>query len=292
MSDKNGILLINKPVGITSHDVVGIMRKVFQTKKIGHAGTLDPGATGVMVLGINQATRLTEYLMSDEKEYIASFYFGEERDTQDKYGEITATCELPQLTRTEFENVLKSFLGEQLQTPPMYSAIKKDGKPLYKYARQNITVEGIEDRKIFIFELECLDFTNKKASIRIHCSKGTYIRTLCQDIARKCGSCGTLSDLKRIKAGTFNIEQCLDIEDIKSLNNPYEILIPMNHVLDLPQLIIHSEDTAMDIWNGKKIECSLYYETPTLIQIVYNEHLIAIGTVEKDIFTPKKVFHI
>lgn len=292
MSVRSGFLLINKPSGITSHDVVNITRKILKTKKIGHTGTLDPLASGVMLLGVNQATRLNEYLLTNEKEYIATFYFGEERDTQDIHGNIIRTCSLPTISKSLFEKVLQSFLGEQLQTPPMYSAIKKDGKPLYKYARENIAVNDIEDRHIFIHSIECLSFSNQKASIKVHCSKGTYIRTLCKDIAIQCGSCGTLSDLKRIRVGSFELTQCINIEEMQSIEDPYQVLIPMHQILNLPIIHIFSETDAMDIMNGKQIVTNEIANIETLSQIHYSDKLLSVGYWKNKKFTPKKVFHI
>ena len=142
----SGVLLIDKPTEMTSHDLVNIARKVFQTKKIGHNGTLDPDATGVMVLCVGQATRLNEYLTADDKRYRATLRFGTETDTQDSSGNVVATCALPTQDEAGFRDVLTRFVGKQEQTPPLYSAIKKDGKPLYRYAREGVAVDDIQAR--------------------------------------------------------------------------------------------------------------------------------------------------
>lgn len=202
----SGVLLIDKPTEMTSHDLVNIARKVFQTKKIGHNGTLDPDATGVMVLCVGQATRLNEYFTADDKRYRATLRFGTETDTQDSSGNVVATCALPTMDEAGFRDVLTRFVGKQEQTPPLYSAIKKDGKPLYRYAREGVAVDDIPKREIEIYALECLSYNNEEAVIDVHCSKGTYIRTLCQDIARACGSCGCMSALRRTAAGAFTLD--------------------------------------------------------------------------------------
>ena len=199
----SGVLLIDKPTEMTSHDLVNIARKVFQTKKIGHNGTLDPDATGVMVLCVGQATRLNEYLTADDKRYRATLRFGTETDTQDSSGNVVATCALPTMDEAGFRDVLTRFVGKQEQTPPLYSAIKKDGKPLYRYAREGLAVDDIPKREIEIYALECLSYNDEEAVIDVHCSKGTYIRTLLEDIADALGQKGTMSALRRTCAGLY-----------------------------------------------------------------------------------------
>ena len=249
----SGVLLIDKPTEMTSHDLVNIARKVFQTKKIGHNGTLDPDATGVMVLCVGQATRLNEYLTADDKRYRATLRFGTETDTQDSSGNVVATCALPTLDEAGFRDVLTRFVGKQEQTPPLYSAIKKDGKPLYRYAREGLAVDDIPKREIEIYALECLSYNNEEAVIDVHCSKGTYIRTLCQDIARACGSCGCMSALRRTAAGAFTLDACLSIEALRASADPYALLLPMSEALTLPQLAITSAAQRDDLMNGRRV---------------------------------------
>lgn len=289
----SGILLIDKPSDMTSHDLVNIARKVFNTKKVGHNGTLDPDATGVMVLCIGQATRLNEYLVADNKVYQATLTFGNETDTQDISGKIIATCDLPELTESEFKNILKRYIGVQEQTPPMYSAIKKNGKPLYQYAREGKKFDEIPKRKIEIFDIQCLSYDGNVATFIVHCSKGTYIRTLCQDIARDCGSCGCMSKLRRIQVGNFSLEQCVNVDDLRASDDPYALLMPMSEALDFPQVHIMQEDLKMDLQNGKRIplsRCQVDDFDSNWYQAVMDEELLAVGRIENDDFVPKKVF--
>lgn len=292
----SGILLVDKPTDMTSHDLVNIARKVFHTKKVGHNGTLDPDATGVMVLCINQATRLNEYLVADDKFYRATIKFGQETDTQDISGEVTRECENPTADEDGFKDVLKQFVGVQEQTPPMYSAIKKDGKPLYKYAREGLDIGEIPKRQIEVFSIECIAYSCDEAVIDVHCSKGTYIRTLCQDIARALGSCGCMAALRRTQAGAFDITQCHSIEELRAAESPYDLLVPMVQAVPFQKSVIPTEEIFKDLMNGKKIPFNGQGDTlpneGQLCQAVYQNELVAIGRYENKMFVPKKVFHL
>ena len=293
----SGILLINKPKDMTSHDLVNITRRTFHTKKVGHNGTLDPDATGVMVLSVNHATRLNEYLVYDIKSYRAVIRFGQETDTQDISGEVVSNCDLPKLEKEEFESILGTFLGPQKQTPPMYSAIKKNGKPLYKYAREGIDIGEIPARDIEIFSLKCISYASNEATIDVCCSKGTYIRTLCQDIARKCGSCGCMSDLTRTKEGKFALEDCISIDELRNSESPYDLLTPSSDALAFPKIVIESDADIKDLFNGKAIKLSNYENTDLVIhddfaQATYQGELVSVGRIDNGYFVPKKVFHI
>lgn len=290
----SGILLVDKPAGMTSHDLVNIARKVFHTKKVGHNGTLDPDATGVMVLCIGQATRLNEYLTADDKRYRATLRFGEETTTQDSSGEVTARCALPELDETAFCEVLARFIGEQEQTPPVYSAIKKDGKPLYQYAREGLEIPEIPKRTIEIYALESVSYSPEEAVLDVHCSKGTYIRTLCQDIARACGSCGCMTALERTAVGKIALVQCVSLEALRESDDPYTLLLPMSEALDFPRFIIAQEKDVQDLMNGRRVALpagSSLIGVEGHAQAVCGDQLLAVGYVEDGAFVPKKVFH-
>ena len=192
----DGILLINKPVGYTSHDIVGIVRKKLHTKKVGHCGTLDPDATGVLVVCVNKATKAIQFLMSDTKVYRATLSLGKSTDTYDASGKILEEKEVGQISKAQVIDVLNSFLGKSKQKPPIYSAIKVNGKKLYEYARNGEEVE-IKERDIEIMMIELIDFSNNEIVFDVKCSKGTYIRSLCVDIAKKLGYPGHMSHLER-----------------------------------------------------------------------------------------------
>lgn len=211
----NGILLVNKPAGMTSHDVVNRVRKLCHTKKVGHCGTLDPDATGVLVLCIGKATKALQFLMSENKEYVATLSLGQATDTYDSSGKVIKEKEFQGIEH--LDEVVQSFIGQQLQMPPIYSAIKVKGKKLYEYARENKEVQ-IEPRPITIHQIEILKQYDHFIEMKVSCSKGTYIRSLCVDIAEKLGYPGHMSHLIRTKSGQFCLENCYSLEDIEKGN--------------------------------------------------------------------------
>ena len=232
-----GFLNVYKPEGITSHDVVAKLRRVTKIKQIGHTGTLDPFASGVLPVCIGKATRLIEFL-NDDKEYIATVQFGKNTDTYDIEGNITAEFGT-KVTRDEILSALKTFEGEISQMPPIYSAIKVNGKKLYDYAREGKNVE-IKPRNVKIYKIELLDFdeNNQIAKILVNCSKGTYIRSIAFDLGAKLKCGGFLTELVRTKAGMFNIENAVPLEDLASIETVQTNLIEPLEVLNLPKLVI------------------------------------------------------
>lgn len=218
-----GIINVLKPCGMTSHDVISFMRRVLNTKKIGHSGTLDPDAAGVLPVFAGTATRLLEYALEDGKSYRAEITFGIKTDTGDDSGTVVQTSALPTCSADEFVTVLKDFTGVQKQLPPMYSALKLNGQPLYKLARKGIEVER-EAREIFISRLELISFNPQKAVLDVECSKGTYIRTLLEDICARLGVCGTMSFLLRTSAGGFKIEDAVTLQELAA--EPLRYLLP------------------------------------------------------------------
>jgi tRNA pseudouridine55 synthase len=209
----DGVLLVDKPAAWTSHDVVAKVRAHFGFKKVGHCGTLDPMATGLLVLVLGKATRLSEKLTSDDKTYEGSLTLGVTTNTEDADGEVLETKPVPPLTEADFEPVLQKFQGDIYQTPPMVSAIKHQGRPLYKLARKGIEVER-EPRLIHIYDLRLLSVELPRVKFRMTCSKGTYVRTLAADIGRALGCGAHLSELRRTAAGKFQLEQAHTLEQI------------------------------------------------------------------------------
>ena len=209
----DGIFNVLKPPGMTSHDVVGALRKILHMKKIGHGGTLDPLAAGVLPVFTGMATRFLEYAAHEEKSYRAELTFGFQTDTGDTEGAVIAESPVRDLTAEEIEAALASFRGEGTQIPPMYSAISVGGTKLYKLARQGIEVKR-EPRPITLYELEKVDYTGKTLVFDVTCSKGTFIRTLCEDIASKLGMEGTMSFLLRRSAGVFRLEDAHTLQEI------------------------------------------------------------------------------
>ena len=209
--DPEGILLVDKPKGITSHDVVDRVRRIFHIKKVGHAGTLDPMATGLMIILVGKATKVSQYLMSMDKEYTGTLRLGQSTDSQDAEGEIVEERPVPNLTEAEVLVAMKTFVGDQYQTPPMFSAKKVGGQPLYKLARKGKTVER-EPRVIHIRRFEMTEFSTPEISFLVACSKGTYVRTIAHDLGEKIGCGAHLNVLRRTGIGDFRIENASTLE--------------------------------------------------------------------------------
>ena len=296
----DGILVIDKPEDYTSHDVVARLRGILKTKRIGHTGTLDPFATGVLVMLVGRATRLAQFLDKDAKEYEAILRFGFETDTGDRTGSRKSQVSNSEsVSIDELENLLAEFRGEIEQTPPMYSAKKIDGKKLYELARKGIEVER-EPVKITIYELETIETPKRKdgktsekenldsrletcdLGIKVACSAGTYIRTLAEDIGRKLGTGAHLAELRRTRAGEFDLSKAVTLEELEVIVRAEkldEYLISMNKAVShLPQVVLNEEEIT-DTRNGKKLRCDAdeMAENQTVRMIDAAENLIAIG---------------
>lgn len=227
-----GILIINKPEGFTSQDVVSKVKKILNIKKAGHTGTLDPMATGVLPVLLGEYTKLSKYLIEHDKTYIAKLKLGIKTSTGDIEGEVIDTKEYDKniLDKGNVEKVLNSFVGKQKQIPPMYSAIKVNGKKLYEYARNGETVE-VEPRDIELYDVKLLNIYDDEIEFEVSCSKGTYIRVVCEDIAKALGTIGTMSALKRTVVDKFEINDALTFEELEvSKDNIKSRLIKMEEV--------------------------------------------------------------
>lgn len=224
----DGVLLVDKPAGITSHDVVYKIRKKFNIEKVGHGGTLDPEATGLLVILLGKGTRLSEKIMGGNKVYSGILRLGIQTNSQDSDGEITATADPSGVTRESLEAVLRTFVGDQYQTPPMVSAIKINGVPLYKMARKGKEVER-KDRFVHVFSFELKSFGIPDCEIIVHCTKGTYIRTLCNDAGEKLGCHGHLVGLRRLRSGSYDVANALKLDQILEMDSKTleEHVIPM-----------------------------------------------------------------
>ncbi|MDT8420570.1 MAG: tRNA pseudouridine(55) synthase TruB [Desulfuromonadales bacterium] len=211
LPDMHGLLLIDKPQGLTSHDVVSRVRRICKTRKVGHAGTLDPLATGVLPVAVGNATKVLQFLLMADKSYRATLRLGETTTTLDSEGAVVARRVLPDSCRERLEQLLPSFRGRIEQVPPMYSALKKDGVPLYKLARQGQSVER-EPRTVEIARLEIVSCALPDVVIEVDCSKGTYIRTLAEDLGNALGCGAHLTALRRLASGPFTVDQCVSLE--------------------------------------------------------------------------------
>jgi tRNA pseudouridine55 synthase len=281
----NGILLVNKPIDFTSRDVVNKLTKILKTKKVGHTGTLDPIATGVLVVCVGNTTKLCELLTSEHKEYIATIKLGIKTDTLDTTGTIIEEKDY-NVTEEQIVEVLNSFLGDSIQTTPIYSAVKVNGKKLYEYAREGIEVE-LPKRNINISNIELLSYKDDEIKFKTTVSKGTYIRALIDDICTKLNTVGTMSSLIRTKQGQFTLEQTFTLEDIE--NGKYE-LISIEKALSEIETITINEELYNKVKNGSIIPKTFNNDYANLL---YNNKIVAIyKTYDKDntLAKPFKMF--
>lgn len=280
----NGILLINKEKGYTSRDVVNLVGKHFHTKKVGHTGTLDPMAEGLLMICVGTGTKLVEVLTQDEKEYKATITLGMETDTLDMEGNILKSVDVRK-TKEEIEEALRKLTGTYLQEVPLYSAIKKDGKKLYEYAREGKTVE-LPKREVTIFSLNLIQdiqYENGKTIFQIQTkvSKGTYIRSLVRDIAHELNTIGTMTSLTRTKIGSFSLEQAYSLND---LEGTYHMLSLEEVLKDYPKVVV-DEELEQKIKNGSILE-NCYSKIPFAFYNKQNQLLALYQLYEKD---PRKV---
>lgn len=280
-----GFLNIYKPKGKTSHDVVAVLRRVTKIKQIGHTGTLDPFAEGVLPICIGKATRLIEYL-DDDKAYIGTVQFGKSTTTYDTEGDVVETSNL-NVSEEDVINALEGFRGEIQQLPPIYSAIKVNGKKLYEYARKGEEVE-VAPRSVTIHKLELVDFdeVNQTAEIYIECSKGTYIRSIAHDLGKALGSWGYLTKLVRVKAGLFEVEKSINLDCLESVEQVEKNLIYPLEYLNYPKYELNL-DEKIKVSHGMKL---VIKNIAGFVVLTYEAKIIAIALVENDIAKMQKVF--
>ncbi len=283
----NGIIIIYKPKGWTSHDIVAKVKNLTQ-EKVGHTGTLDPLATGVLPLLIGKGTLCSKYLINHDKKYKVTLKLGKKTSTGDEEGEIIEEQNINEqiLEQTNIEEVLKKFIGEQEQIPPIYSAIKVKGKKLYEYARNNQEVK-IEPRKITIYEINLLKIgkTNNEIQFEVKCSKGTYIRSLCEDIAKALGTVGYMKELERTEVGDFKLEQSISIDDLISISESDKNKIE-EKIIGIEELFNNLENIEL---NKRKLQLFLngvrltVDNKPGLYKIYSNNTFIGIGIVKNQL---------
>ena len=228
----DGVLLLDKPHGPTSHDMVDRVRRKFGLKKVGHCGTLDPAATGLLMIGIGKATKIQDLLMAEDKVYAGRMKLGQTTDSQDAQGVVLETKEVPGLTPEQIAAVFAKFTGDFYQLPPMVSAVKKDGVPLYKLARAGKTVER-EPRLVHVYSHTIKEIALPEITFEITCSKGFYVRTYCHDIGAELGCGAHLTALSRLRSGNFSLDKAVSWETLDALGSAHEL---SQHVLTLPEI--------------------------------------------------------
>ena len=273
-----GLINIVKPPGMTSHDVVSFIRRTYHLKRVGHAGTLDPAAAGVLAVALGPATRMLEYMTDCDKSYRVELTIGYETDTGDDTGTITNSVECIMPAQDKINEVLASFLGTIEQVPPMYSAIKIQGKKLYELARAGITVER-KPRTITIHKINLLKLDQKSILFDVTCSKGTYIRSLCTDIGKKINCPAVMSFLVRTRVGSFSLDQAFTLEEIEQ--NTENAVLPVDTALDYMPKIILSQQIASAFKHGQNISMSTDDECGQTLLRIYDEQNLLIGIGQK-----------
>lgn len=297
----NLVINLDKPKGMTSQEAVTAVKRLFRVKKAGHAGTLDPPATGVLLICINEATKIARFLTDLDKEYIARIKLGEKTDTLDSEGKVVERVEKFSVTKEQVINVLSKFQGEIEQIPPMYSAIKINGEPLYKLARKGITVER-QKRLIKIERIDLLNLDIPFVDMRVSCSKGTYIRSLCSDIGDALGSGGHVVELRRIAVGGFDDNRAIKLDDLAkivkegSLEHALKEL-PSFMAIDtalgrLDEVILRSED-AVRARHGVPLRCYNGIENGRYVRLKgVDGRLIGIGRVDGILIKIERILHL
>ena len=289
----DGILIINKPKQYTSHDVVAKVKKICG-EKVGHTGTLDPMATGVLPLLLGKGTKLSQYLIEHDKTYIAIIQLGKRTDTLDSEGNIIEEKDVDMSTieKEKIQQVFQKLIGKQTQTPPIYSAIKVNGKKLYEYARKGIEIE-VPKREIEIYNIELLSINENDRTIefKVHCSKGTYIRTLCENIAESLETIGYMKELNRIQVGKFNLNQAITIEELEENRESEKFwnqhLITIQKFFENYPIVNLKEEKLSLFLNGVQLTNN---NADGLYQIKINENVIGIGKIENKLLKREIIY--
>lgn len=300
MDNINGVVVVNKPQNWTSHDCVAVVRRVIGVKRVGHTGTLDPMATGVLPVCVGTAARINEYLDYDTKTYDCVMKLGIITDTLDIWGEVLEERPVPDMDEAVIAETIMGFTGEISQIPPKYSALKVAGKKLYEYARAGQEVE-IKPRKINIKHISVnnIDLENKEISFTVECSKGTYIRSLCADIGEKLGCGACMSGLVRTKTGVFTLDDAVDIETVKKMSREELVskLFPTDYPLVQFGRVELSANRAKDFVNGKKIpkrDLTIVRESSRddFYNVYFNDTFLGVAKLVKGVLSAHKVFDV
>lgn len=278
----NGILLVNKEKGMTSFEVIEKLKEKFNLKKIGHSGTLDPLGKGLLIILINEATKINNYI-SYPKEYLIEIKFGIATDTDDMEGKIIKERPVPDNLEEKIKNILPEFIGEIMQVPPKYSAIKKNGEKFYELARAGAEFE-VNPKKVNIYSIELKKVNKDTVSLLVTCSTGTYMRSLARDIGEKIGSAGVLSDLTRTKIGKFKIEDSFKLDEISSIED--KLISIKDALYDIPEIKLNEKQFEI-IKNGNPLSLENCFEQG-IVKLTFNNNVIAIGSIWGGIIKVKR----
>ena len=293
--DITGIIVVDKPTGRSSNHVLQQVKRLFDAKKAGHTGNLDPLATGVLPICLGEATKVSSYLLDSDKQYQVSCQLGVVTDSGDSDGNVLTTSPVPAFTEQDLLDLIPTFIGEQDQVPPMFSALKYQGQPLYKLARQGIEVER-KARRITIYDIKLLSITAESFTLDVRCSKGTYIRTLVEDISHALGCGGHVSMLRRTAAAGYQIERAVTVEQLEhlaqqGLQSLDAILLPTEGALpDWPTISV-SDDMVIALRFGQTIKVDQSFESAQVRLFDLNNKFLGLGEMsEQGIVAPKRVF--
>ncbi len=292
----DGVLNVLKPPKMTSHDVVSVVRRALGTKKVGHTGTLDPMAAGVLPICVERATKIVDFLQNDQKKYRAELTLGKTTDTEDCWGETLTETEV-NLEPSQIEKAVLSFIGEIDQVPPMYSALKVNGKKLYELAREGKVIER-KSRKRTIFSIDIIEINNEKIRFDVVCSKGTYIRTLCYDIGEKLGVGGHMSFLLRLESGRFSLNDTLTIEELQELdtNDIVSKMMPIDEALGFSKRININSRACELIKNGVKTDlirnAEEHLSDQDYVLVYHDDKFIALSQYNEGKLLVTKLFDI
>lgn len=290
---KNGLLIFNKPVGLSSHSAVYKARKILGVRKAGHAGTLDPFASGVLLVGLGKATRLLEYLVGHSKTYRATVRLGEIWDTHDATGQLIETRDASGVGAADIEAAAGKFTGISWQTPPLYSAIKLNGRPLCRRVRNGEDVAPPPPRKIEIHKIKFLNFSLPEFTIEVSCSKGTYIRALARDLGEALGCGGVLTALTRLSSGPFSLDEAVDLETLENLGPAaWQRVLPMERMVEeLPSIAIDGEEArAMALGRSIEIQEEIDFSANDFAVFDTAGDLVSVARISDNRLAPRKVF--
>ncbi len=290
--DVHGVLLLDKPQGMTSNDALQKVKRIFNAKKAGHTGALDPLATGMLPICFGEATKFSQYLLDSDKRYRVIAKLGERTDTSDADGQVICTKPV-NVTQTQIDEALSHFRGDILQVPTMFSALKYQGKPLYEYARQGIVIER-EARPISVYENQFIqyDFAKQELTLEIHCSKGTYIRTIIDDLGELLGCGAHVIYLRRLQVSNYPVDKMISLDELQNISEKEPLLMPVDSPLQASRKVVLSESQGKDILLGRTVTVESSVPVETLVRIYQEQQFIGAGSQLFNKLSPKRLISI
>ncbi|TSJ90376.1 tRNA pseudouridine(55) synthase TruB [Gilliamella apicola] len=290
--DVHGVLLLDKPQGMTSNDALQKVKRIFNAKKAGHTGALDPLATGMLPICFGEATKFSQYLLDSDKRYRVIAKLGERTDTSDADGQVICTKPV-NVTQTQIDEALSHFRGDILQVPTMFSALKYQGKPLYEYARQGIVIER-EARPISVYENQFIqyDFAKQELTLEIHCSKGTYIRTIIDNLGELLGCGAHVIYLRRLQVSNYPVDKMISLDELQNISEKEPLLMPVDSPLQASRKVVLSESQGKDILLGRTVTVESSVPVETLVRIYQEQQFIGAGSQLFNKLSPKRLISI